>query len=226
MYNTPKQCKEIHQELKRMFDAHLERYRNPKYKYDFEGWEDLFWQSPYIKKCHLKVIDRLHDHNLWLMHLNIFPKQGYDLPILGFDIVGGPTKMSGGFFDFSPIINRNHPMVKHFAEKTAEVSWKRERPLPDWASTIFSKHMIAAGALKGEELEQMKNVVLDLVKWYLVNMEQYAKPVRIDTVQFVNNYCINQKKNEKLHSSLLKLGLSEESKNSYIDNILFEENMR
>lgn len=223
MSDTPSQCQKLHADLKRLFDLKLERYRNPKYIYKFEGWHDLFWKSPVIRKCHLKVINRLDDHNLWLMHLNIFPEKGYDLPILGFDIVGGPTKMSGGFFDFSPVINRNHPLIKHFAAETENVTWKRERPLPDWAKTIFSKHMIAAGALKGAELEQMSEVVLKLVGYYLDHAEENAVPVRINTAYFINNYCINQKKNDKLHSSLIKLGLSEDSKNSYIDNILFEQ---
>lgn len=221
--NTPSQCNAMYAKLKQLFDAKLERYKNSKHVYDFEGWTDLFWRGPVIRKCHLKVIDRLEDHSLWLMHLNIFPEKGYDLPIVGFDIVGGPTKMSGGFFDFSPVINRNHPLIQHFAAETENVTWKRERLLPDWALTIFSKHMIAAGALKNEELEKMFDVVLELVKYYLDHAEELAVPTRLDTSRRLNNYCINQKKNDKLHSSLLKLGLSEESKNSYIDNILFEE---
>jgi len=211
-------------DIKQIFDKNFTRYANPKHVHHFQGWHDVFWHNhPYVRKCHLKIIDRMEDRKLWLLHINIFPAEGYDFPILGCDVVSGPNKISGSFFDYSPVLNKAHPMMKHFENETADLSWKRPRPLPDWATPIFSKNMIAAGAVKEEEVDQFCEVTIKLIEWYVNNLEEYAKPTKIDIKPMLNRYCINQKKNDKLHKSIIAMGVPEDKKDDYVNNVLFEE---
>jgi len=58
----------------------------------FKDWDDRFWHSDQVDKAHLKTIVPADGKGLWLMHVNVFPKAGLELPILGFDIVAGPKK--------------------------------------------------------------------------------------------------------------------------------------
>jgi hypothetical protein len=51
---------------------------------------------------------------------------------------------------------------------------------------------------------------------------QYTKRW-INTLERQNKYCAKQKLNRMLHSSILAMGISEERKNQYVENVLFEE---
>ena len=204
-------------------DCFLDEYDNDKHDTHFDGWTDRFWRSNNIRKCHIKTIDKLEDKKLWLLHINIFPHSRVDLPILGCDIVAGPNKISGCFFDFSPIISESHPLIKQFAENTEDLTWKKPRELPLWAQEIFSQHMIAAGSVKDEEVDQLCETALRLIVIYLGYQSTGYHRVKIDTTAALNKYCINQKKNDKLHKSILAMGVSEEDKNRYVNNVLFEE---
>jgi len=212
--------------LELTFDRHMTRIDNPLYTDDlkFEGWKDLFWKSCFIRKAHLKIIDNRETQKLWLMHINIYPKVGIELPILGFDIVAGPNKITGSFMDYSPLHGYDHPYNTHMKEVVSKLEWKRSRELPDWALEIFSEDMIAVGNIRvGEELDQFIKVTEELTDYYLNNMFAHAADEDRDTTEHLNKYCINQKKNPHLHNSILKMGISEELKDKYINNILFEE---
>jgi len=51
----------------------------------------------------------------------------------------------------------------------------------------------------------------------------HSKDKELNTLEAQNKYCRNQKLNKMLHSSILAMGISEERKNQYVDNVLFEE---
>ena len=208
------------------FDDKFERFDNPKYTDDmhFEGWTDTFWHSDQVYKAHLKTIVPEDGKGLWLMHVNIFPEVGYELPILGFDIVAGPKKITGSFMDYSPLHGHPHPYHDYMERQVKNLSWNKERALPAWAQEIFSENMIAVGNINTEEeLEQFIEVTSDLLDHYLDNLEANAFHSNRDTKPILNKYCKNQKMNPHLHRSIEAMGISKEDKNRYVDNVLFEE---
>lgn len=208
------------------FDEHFERWDNEAYTEDmhFEGWTDTFWHSDEIYKAHLKTIVPEDGKGLWLMHVNIFPEVGYELPILGFDIVAGPKKITGSFMDYSPLHGHPHPYSDYMESKVKDLSWNKKRELPPWAQEIFSENMIAVGNINTEEeLEQFIEVTSDLLDHYLNNLEENAFASNRDTKPILNKYCINQKMNPHLHRSILAMGISEEDKDRYVNDVLFEE---
>jgi hypothetical protein len=188
---------------------------------EFEGWKDMFWSSDVIRKCHLKIIDHRETRKMWLMHINIFPNTDINLPILGFDIVAGPKKVTGAFFDYS--VSYKHPYSDYLEIVTKNLVWNKPRELPEWAQKIFSENMIAAGNIQGEELDQLCNVTYELVSHYITDIEKNAFPSRFDLTDWHNFYCVNQKLNPHLHRSILAMGISEEDKDRYVNEVLFEE---
>lgn len=208
------------------FDDKFERFDNPKYTEDmhFEGWTDTFWHSDQVYKAHLKTIIPEDGKGLWLMHVNIFPEVGYELPILGFDIVAGPKKITGSFMDYSPLHGHPHPYHDYMERQVKDLTWNKQRELPTWAKEIFSENMIAVGNINTEEeLEQFIEVTSDLLDHYLDNLEENAFESNRDTKPLLNKYCKNQKMNIHLHRSIEAMGISKEDKNRYVDNVLFEE---
>ncbi len=204
-----------------LFNDHFERYPITE-DINFNGWKDQYWKSDLIRKCHLKTIDNRDTQKLWLMHINIFPRVDLDIPILGFDIVAGPNKITGSFFDFSPV-DTHHEYSKHFKLITNDLTWNKPRELPEWASKIFSKNMIAAGNIKTkEEIDQLSNVCFNLIKYYVENLNNINNRVG-DYKDKHNFYCKQQKLNPHLHRSILAMGISEEDKDRYVNRVLFEE---
>jgi hypothetical protein len=212
---------ELSEEIKKRFDKHLNKSRTEHF---FNDWEDTFWESDIIRKCHLKTIDNRETQKTWLLHVNIFPNIQYDFPILGFDIVAGKNKITGSFFDYSPV-NKNHEYMSFFNNTTKQLEWNKPRELPDWAKEIFSNNMIAVGNLKDEaEISQLCDVSSKLINYYLDNLEEYAILYDTETIKNIHNkYCVNQKKNPHLHRSILSMGISESEKDEYVSKHLFQE---
>jgi hypothetical protein len=204
------------------FNNYLEEYHNEKHIQNFDGWIDTFWHSDNIRKCHLKTIN---DGRMWLLHINIFPKDGVNLPILGFDIVASKSKISGSFFDFSPVFkDSNHHLSLMFKTATKDLVWNKPRELPEWAQAIFSDDMVAAGSIKeDEELTQLMSISSSLIKVYLMSCNDKRLVTNKSTLPAINKYCKCQKMNKHLHRSILAMGIPEKEKDYYINNILFEE---
>ena len=66
-------------------------------------------------------------------------------------------------------------------------------------------------------------VTMDLVDHYLFNLEENTFQSNRDTKPILNKYCQNQKLNPHLHRSILAMGISEEDKDRYVNDVLFEE---
>jgi len=213
-------------QISNKFDEYFIKYDNPKYddSLKFSGWKDDFWYSDKIQKAHLKTITPQDGKGLWLMHINVFPKPGIELPILGFDIVAGPKKITGSFMDYSPLHGFPHPYNEYMENITKNVKWIKARELPNWAQEIFSSNMIAVGNINTEEeLNLFIDITYHLTDYYLENLEKNSWDNGRDTTPLLNRYCINQKKNPHLHRSILAMGISEENKDRYVNDVLFEE---
>ena len=207
------------------FDEHFIEYDEPAMEdLHFTDWKDRFWHSDQVYKAHLKTIVPEDGKGLWLMHVNVFPDPSVELPILGFDIVAGPKKITGSFMDFSPLHGFPHPYNDYMEARVKDLEWNKPRELPPWAKEIFSDDMIAVGNINtDEELDQFIQVTSDLVDYYLHHIEDLAFPTHRDTIPMLNKYCQNQKMNPHLHRSIEAMGISKEDKNRYVNEVLFAE---
>jgi hypothetical protein len=205
--------------IESIFDENFVRYPITE-DINFNGWKDTYWKSDHIRKCHLKTIDNRDTQKLWLMHINIFPNENLNAPILGFDIVAGQNKITGSFFDYSPV--DKHPFMDYYNNKVNSLEWNKPRELPEWAQYIFSKNMIAVGNIRTEdEINQLSETCLDLIQYYVKNIGEYDSIGNFRDKH--NYYCSQQKLNPHLHKSILAMGISEEDKDRYVNNVLFEE---
>lgn len=213
-------------EIRAEFDNDLVRYEDPRYEEvkehpGFEGWVDTFWTGPNIRKCHLKTVEI---DKQWLMHINIFPEDYVNYPILGFDIVASHRKATGSFFDISTTSDNYHPITDIYKEHVKNLKWKRPRKLPEWAQQIFSDDMLAIGALdNGPELDQLMQISMKIIKVYLMMSSDPNLKGDESTKTGLNKYCHYQKQNPHLHRAISAMGISDEAKDLYIENILFEE---
>jgi len=223
------------QDIQKLLSDHFNSTGDPVVEpdmaeFDYKGWNNLVWQSEDYRRAHLEHIEvKGNDDEVrfGIIHCCIFPHFNNDSPIWGFDVVAGKNKITGCFYDFSPTVDVNHPMINWFANSTGSLSWARTRILPEWATNIFSKHIVAAGNVKEEaECSQIFDMVEEGVSYYLNHVGHYNDAFVYDTYgkDAQNRYCFWQKQNPHVTKSLeSSLGLSDKQAERFVENCLFPE---
>jgi len=194
----------------------MDRFNQP-------GWVNRVWTSDKYRRAHVDVVDARDSKGLWMMHCCIFPHTHNSAPIYGFDVIAGKNKITGCFHDYSPTVDKQHPMCQWFTDEVAKLEWKKERKLPDWAERIFSPSMVAAGNVSDEtELQQITDLAKITTAHYLETVEDTNNTV-VDTTFEQNYYAQNQKQNPHTPRVMVSLGLSEEDVQVFIQDCLFPE---
>jgi phycocyanobilin:ferredoxin oxidoreductase len=158
-----------------------------------------------------------------MMHCCIFPHTHNPAPIYGFDVIAGKNKITGCFHDYSAAGDQFHPMMDWFADEVSKLEWRRERTLPEWATNIFSKSMVAAGNVQDEaELQQITDLARTTIEHYLSTVAETNNTVK-NTTENQNFYAHNQKQNPHTPRVMVSLGLSEDDVQHFIQECLFPE---
>jgi hypothetical protein len=183
---------------------------------------DKEYTSLKYRRAHISTIDARETKKLYLLHVTVFPHTHDNSPIYGFDIVCGPTKVSGAFHDFSSGGNPLHDMSHWFKNTTHGIEWNKPRELPEWAKQIFSPSMVAIGAVGPEELNEFIDLGLNTLDYYLKNVGLTQESL-MDYHMAQNRYCHYQKQNPRTPASLQHLGFTEEEAIDYVETKLFPE---
>jgi len=190
--------------------------------YQTELLDDKEYSSMRYRRAHISTIDARETKKLYLLHVTVFPHLNDPSPIFGFDIVCGPTKVSGAFHDYSIAGDKSSPMWLWFNAKVAMEEWNKPRELPEWGKQIFSPAMVAIGAVGEEELDKFIQLGLETLDFYLSNVGLGQQDIA--TYEMAQNrYCRYQKQNPRTSASLQHLGFTEEEANNYVRTKLFPE---
>jgi phycocyanobilin:ferredoxin oxidoreductase len=194
----------------------MDRFNQP-------GWVNKVWQGANYRRAHIDVVDARDTKGLWMMHCCVFPYLHNPAPIFGFDVVAGKNKITGCFHDYSKAGDPDHPMMEWFSHYVSRLEWRRERELPEWATNIFSKSMVAAGNVqKEDELEQIFTMARDTLDHYLETVGETNNTVT-STKDEQNYYAFNQKQNPHTPRVMASLGLNEDDVTAFIQNCLFPD---
>jgi phycocyanobilin:ferredoxin oxidoreductase len=194
----------------------MDRFNQP-------GWINRVWTSDRYRRAHVDVVDARETKGLWMMHCCIFPHLHNPAPIYGFDVVAGKNKITGCFHDYSKAGDPNHPMMDWFSDYVERLEWRRERALPEWATNIFSKSMVAAGNVQSEEeLDQIIDMAKDTLAHYLDTVAE-TNNTTADTTEAQNWYAFNQKQNPHTPRVMASLGLNEDDVYHFIQECLFPD---
>jgi phycocyanobilin:ferredoxin oxidoreductase len=194
----------------------MDRFNQP-------GWVNRVWRSDSYRRAHVDVVDARNTKGLWMMHCCIFPHLHNPAPIYGFDVVAGKNKITGCFHDYSAAGDKQHPMMDWFADYVDNLEWRKVRELPEWATNIFSKSMVAASNVQDEaELEQIIAMAKDTLEHYLSTVAETNNTAN-DTTEAQNYYAFNQKQNPHTPRVMASLGLNEDDVRVFIQECLFPE---
>lgn len=192
-------------------------------RFEQPGWINRVWTSDLYRRAHIDVVDARETKRLWMMHCCVFPHLDNPAPIFGFDIIAGKGKITGCFHDFSPTGDMEHSLIKWFRAETESLNWKKHRDLPEWARSIFSNAIVAAGNINDEtELVQISLMACKNLHHYIQNINLSAG-LPIDTTISQNFYCQQQKLNPHTPKVMTSLGLSNDDVQIFIQDCLFPE---
>ena len=196
----------------------MERFNDEKL-----GWVNRTWNNRYIRRAHLDVVDVRESKGLWMAHLCLFPMLTNGGPIYGFDIIAGQKKVTGAFHDFSPLLQKDHPLTKWFIEENKWYKPSKERELPDWAKAIFSGGMIAAGNVREEdELNKICTMAVSNLNNYIDKIRNHEGEADIkEVIKAQNYYSEHQQKNPHTPRVMQSLGLPEEDIKLFCSDNLF-----
>ena len=186
-------------------------------------WHNQLWSSNRYRRAHIEIVDNRESHKLYILHCTVFPHFNDPSPIWGFDAVCGPNKITGAFHDFSPAGEPTHYMMRWFSNETLYYNWQKPRDLPEWASSIFSPAMVAAGNVRiGEELDNLCELATRTLDYYLKNVGNTQQ----DTADYhmaQNKYCRYQKQNPHVIKSMVSMGVAEDKMKRFVQEVLFPE---
>lgn len=184
------------------------------------GIKDIVFTSAQYRRAHLSIVDARNEKNVWMLHVTVFPHYNDPSPIYGFDIVAGPNKVSGAFHDFSPAGDPTSFMWLWYNARVDGLEWNKKRELPEWARQIFSRSIVAIGAVGPEELAEFIKVGLNNLKFYLNNVGYDQQDVA-DFHMAQDRYCYYQRQNPHTPKVLVKLGFNEAEAVNFVNNTLF-----
>ena len=209
-----------------LLNKELTEYREPgmeRFNNDELGWVNRTWSNKYIRRAHVDVVDVREKKGLWMAHVCLFPGLTNGGPIYGFDIIAGKNKVTGAFHDFSPLLQKEHPLTRWFIEENKWFKPSKERALPDWAKAIFSGGMIAAGNVQEEkELNQICTMAVSNLANYIDKIRNHHDEAKMkDVIEAQNYYCEHQQQNPHTPRVMQTLGLPEEDIKLFCQDNLF-----
>ena len=208
----------LNKELTEYKEPGMERFNN-----DELGWVNRTWSNKYIRRAHVDVVDVREKKGLWMAHVCLFPGLTNGGPIYGFDIIAGKNKVTGAFHDFSPLLQKEHPLTRWFIEENKWFKPSKERELPDWAKAIFSGGMIAAGNVQEEkELNQICTMAVSNLANYIDKIRNHHDEAKMkDVMEAQNYYCEHQQQNPHTPRVMQSLGLPDEDIKLFCQDNLF-----
>ena len=86
-------------------------------RFNNDTWTNRTWKSNSIRRAHVDIVDVREQKKMWRALICLFPELTNCGPIYGFDIIAGENKVTGAFHDFSPLLNKEHPLTNWFVEE-------------------------------------------------------------------------------------------------------------
>lgn len=209
----------------RFQETGTETYEDHMDKFNRDGWINRTWKSDLYRRAHIDVVDAREQKGLWMMHCCIFPHLHNNAPIFGLDVIAGRKKITGFFHDWSPTLEPNHHMIDVFDNMVSNYNWKKERVLPDWAKSIFTESMVAAGNVSDEtELNALIELSNKSIDQYLQSIRLYHNTTtETETIKAQNRYAYYQKQNPHTPRTMTSLGLDSTDVEFFIQKCLFPE---
>ena len=184
--------------------------------------ENEFHKAKGFRKLHIEVAE--FSNTLKILHCVFFPDPKYDIPIFGIDLVKVKEVVSAAIVDLSPSSKNQNLKYNKLLSNIDKSVFESEREIPKWGD-IFSENVFFASLKNKNEKNAFCKIVdhylLVLIKLSQCTHPDYDQKIINERINYQKNYCIQQMKNEKTSSVLLKY-FDKKWVDEYIKKVLFD----
>lgn len=179
-------------------------------------WINRFYTTHIFRHLHLEYYNT---NKITVLHSNSFPNIYSSDPIMGFDLISIGNKVTGIFFDFSPILKRDEFHLNRSLINLTKKYKSPARALPSWAN-FFSNNFYCVSPLE-DEIDNILEDINIAISQYFEYMTAYNF-LHKTVIQKQNEYCTGQKKNDKTFSALAA-EIGKDNAKIFLNKYLFPE---
>jgi len=181
-------------------------------------WDNVLLCADSFRRAHVETFEVAE--RLSVLHVCIFPHLNDPLPIFGFDMIAGPSRVTGIFLDLSPVTDRLPvPSLRDVVGPAALAGFALPRTLPDWGD-IFSDEMLAVRPIDLDEVSRAIALAERALDGVLRARHLPADPAPAEIAAGQVRYIAGQRRNEHTLRMLTSfIGLP--SARRFIDDVLF-----
>jgi phycocyanobilin:ferredoxin oxidoreductase len=181
--------------------------------------ENHVWETEKFRKIHLEVAQI--KSGLDILHINMYPRYDYDIPIFGCDIVASSKSVGAAIVDISSIRGDRSLPEKYDILKIVDTDFEKNKKMPEWGD-VFSQYCVFVSPLE-EEYEKFVNVAFTYLNYYcaISNITISDSSSYNENYEGHKFYCEKQRLNNKTRK-VLKNIFGKEFADKYIEEMLFD----
>lgn len=181
--------------------------------------ENYVWESEKFRKIHLEVAQM--KSGLDILHINMYPRYDYDIPIFGADVVASPKSVGAAIVDISSIREDRSLPEEYKILDIVETDFEEDKKMPDWGD-VFSEYCVFVKPTE-DEYEKFINTAFTYLNYHCaISHNTKANPDNIP-INYEGHkfYCEKQRQNNKTRKVLESIFDSEYA-DKYISEMLFD----
>jgi phycocyanobilin:ferredoxin oxidoreductase len=186
-------------------------------------WQNWIFSSDRLRRAHVELFEI--EDQFAVVHVCLLPRLHIAYPIFGFDMIAGPSRATGLFLDFSPVMpGLPVPALNDALTEKARCQFSHRRELPDWGG-IFSPDFFAVRPNSSSETEAGLDLARSAFGFYLRHLQRTGCTVPSEgenplVVQGQTAYALGQRKNEHTCRMLARF-VGAEAARAFVHDILF-----
>jgi phycocyanobilin:ferredoxin oxidoreductase len=178
-------------------------------------WDNVLLSSPAFRRAHIETFNV--PGRVSVLHVCIFPHINDPAPIFGFDMVAGPSRVTGIFLDLSPVTDQ--PPCPRLRDVSGCSDFAVKRTLPEWGD-IFSTDVLAVRPVNLDEVSRAISLGLRALDSVLAAPRSLADVVPPAIAAGQARYMAGQRRNEHTFRMLASF-IGHGPARRFIDEVLF-----
>jgi phycocyanobilin:ferredoxin oxidoreductase len=180
--------------------------------------ENYVWETEKFRKIHLEVAQM--KSGLDILHVNMYPRYEYDIPIFGADIVASSKSVGAAIVDISSIREDRSLPEQYKILDIVDVDFEEDKKMPEWGD-VFSEYCVFVRPTK-DEYKNFINVAFTYLNYHCA-ISDITKPTDNIESNYLGHkfYCEKQRQNNKTRRVLESI-FDQEFADKYISEMLFD----
>jgi phycocyanobilin:ferredoxin oxidoreductase len=180
--------------------------------------ENHVWETKKFRKIHLEIAQM--KSGLDILHINMYPRYEYDIPIFGADVVASSKSVGAAIVDITSIREDRSLPQNYSILNIVDKQFEKNKKMPEWGD-VFSEYCVFVSPSE-EEYEKFSNLSFTYLNFHCAISNLISENGENEkNYNGQKYYCEKQRQNNKT-KNVLKNIFGEEYADKYIKEMLFD----